>query len=190
MIGTLRWLSSKLAAIGLLMGLGFVLVTAVIGPIAAHYSSLQDGIESQRVLLGRLKAATDAAKAAQASGELGRPDSRGPVFLGGESDAIRIAGLQSKLSAAAQDIGARLSSTQPVQAREYDGVRLVGVQTQLSTTLEQLQKFIYGLETARPPLFVDSLNVSRGPDRDGQEVSDLDVRLVVLGATPPEKGQP
>ncbi len=191
MNATLRTILSKLAAVGLLFVLGFGLMTAVVNPIAAQHADLKDGIETQRALLGRLTAAADEEKTAQATGVPGNTAAKGPIFLDGESDAIRIAGLQSKLGDAAQEIGARLSSTQAVQAREDNNtVRLVGVQTQLSTTLENLQKFIHGLETARPPLFFDSLHVSRGPDRDGQEVSDLDVRLVVLGATPSEKGQP
>jgi general secretion pathway protein M len=190
MMVSLRALFSKFAAIGILAGLVYGFVATIAGPIAAEHADLKDGIETQRALLGRLNAAASEAKAAQTSGVPGNQIAKGPIFLDGESDAIRIAGLQSKLGEAAQEIGARLSSTQAVQAREEKDVRLVGVQTQLSTTLEQLQKFIHGLETARPLLFVDSLHVSRGPDRDGQEVSDLDVRLVVLGATPLEKGQP
>ena len=190
MIEALRTLINKLLALVLLGVVAYGVVTFVIKPFSVQYADLEDGIETQRALLGRLAAAAERAKTVQESKSRPDPANKGPVFLEGESDAIRISSLQSKLSETAQSIGAQLSSTQAVQARESSGVRLVGVQTQFSTTLEQLQKFMFDLETARPMLFVETLHVSRGPDRDGQEVSDLDVRLVVLGATPREKGQP
>lgn len=190
MIDALRALISKLLALVLLGVLAYGAVTFVIKPIAAQHADLEDGIATQRVLLGRLEAAAVKAKTAHDLTRRRDPANTGPVFLEGESDAIRISSLQSKLSEVAQSIGARLSSTQAVQARETSGVRLVGVQTQFTATLEQLQRFMFDLETAQPMLFVDTLHVSRGPDRDGQEVSDLDVRLVVLGASPREKGQP
>ena len=190
MIEALRTLINKLLALVLLGVLAYSAVALVIKPISTQHADLEDGIETQRALLGHLQAAAEQAKTVHDSKTQLDPANKGPVFLEGESDAIRISSLQSKLSDAAQSIGARLSSTQAVQARDTNGVRLVGVQTQFSTTIEQLQKFLFDIETARPMMFVETLHVSRGPDRDGQEISDLDVRLVVLGATPREKGQP
>ena len=184
MTETLRALTRKLLAVAILFAAAYGVMTLAVGPLAAQHADLLDGIQMQRSLLGRLTAAAAQETAASTKGRLPDGASKGPIFLEGESDAIRIASLQSKLSEAAQGIGARLSSTQAVPPRDVRDVRLAGVQTQFNTTLEKLQKFIFDLETARPLLFIETLHVSRGPDRDGQEVNDLDVRLVVLGATP------
>ncbi|MEQ1577634.1 MAG: type II secretion system protein GspM [Hyphomicrobium sp.] len=191
MTSTVRALAGKLSALVILFGAVYGVVRIAIEPLAVQHAGLEESIAVQRNLLGRLQSAAASEKEAA-----GSPDSKlalarsGPVFLAGESDAIRISGLQSKLSESAQSVGARLASTQAVAPREDGGVRLVGVQTQFAATLEQLQRFIYDLETSRPPLFVDTLNVSRGPSREGEELSDLDIRLIVLGATPGVRGQP
>jgi general secretion pathway protein M len=190
MIAAARAIFSKAFAIGLLAAVSLGLVTLVLKPIAAQRADLEDGLETQRTLLGRLRAEQSAAEAKTVLGGTPAAMPKGPVFLGGESDAIRLAGLQSRLSDAAQTAGTRLASTQVLPPREDAGVRLIGVQTQLSTTLEQLQKLVFELETARPVLIVQALHVSRGPDREGQEVTELDVRLTVLGATPRVKDPP
>ncbi len=190
MIALLRSIAGKLAALSILAVLAYCVMAFIVSPLAANYANLEDGIAGQRALLGGLLAAVSKAEAGQASSSGENPVNPAHVYLDGESDAIRVAGLQSILSEAAQGIGARLSSTQAVQARIQKGVRLVGVQTQLTARLEHLQKFIFELETARPRLFIETLHVSRGPDREGQEVSDLDVRLVVLGAAPREVAKP
>ena len=185
MIALLRIIVSKTLALAILLALAYGAYTLVIEPLAREQAELADNITAQRSLLGRLQVAgSNGVNSGQ------RPSSRdaGPVFLDGESDAIRISGLQSKLNEAAQGIGARLSSTQALPPRELQGVRLIGIQTQVSTTLEQLQKFLFELETAQPQLFVETISVSRGPDREGQEVSELDIRLTVLGATQRPKG--
>ncbi len=190
MIFSLRTVLSKALAVAVLVAIGFSFVNLVVKPFAAQRADLEDGIETQRALLGRLLAAENAAATNASSGR--KPDlaQKGAVFLEGESDAIRLAGLQSRLSEAAHGIGARLASTQAMPPRDEGGVRLIGVQTQLSATIQQLQKLVFDLETARPVLIVQALHVSRGPDREGQEVTDLDVRLTVLGATPRVKDQP
>ena len=184
MIALLRSAFGKIAAIALLGGILYAVAALVIGPVMTHYADLEDGIATQRTLLGRLMEAASAAEAAQPGNKAG-PGSAS-TYLDGESDAIRLAGLQSKLSETAQGIGARLSSTQVVPSRVQNGVRLAGVQTQFSASLADLQKFLFELETSSPKLFVETLSVSRGPDRSSGEVRDLDVRLVILGATPPD----
>lgn len=186
MISAVRRIMSQLLALALVAIVFYGAVKIVIKPIADQQQDVEEGISAQRALLGRLLEASSQEKKPELQGA----GDQAPVFIEGETDAIRIASLQSRLSEAAQNIGARLSSTQAVQPRETRNVRLIGVQTQFSTTLGQLQKFVFDLETAKPLLFVDALHISRGPDRDGSETNELDVRLVVLGATPHEKGQP
>lgn len=180
MITLLRAIVSKALALAIFVSLAYCVFTFVIEPLASQQAELDESITAQRSLLGRLQVAglgngNDRERTSLRDTTL--------VLLEGGSDALRIAGLQSKLNEAAQGIGARLSSTQALPPRELRGVRLIGIQTQLSTTLEQLQKFLFELEAARPLLFVETLSLSRGPDREGQEVSELDVRLTVLGAT-------
>lgn len=186
MSGTIAKILSRILAVALLCTLVLVAAKGIVEPVVSEHRDIEDQIVAQRTLLGRLLEAASPDKAMQQpqTGDLE------PVFVDGETDAIRIANLQERLSTAAQSIGARLSSTQAVEPRQTQDVRLIGVQTQFSTTLVQLQKLLFDLETAKPSLFVDTLHISRGPDRDNQEVNDLDVRLVVLGATPPVKGQP
>lgn len=188
MMDRMRVWSSKALALAILATLAFFGYTVVAAPFFAWRSENAEQINAARLLLGRLNAAERSAKADAAVTVAAGPDSKS-AFLDGDTDARRIANLQAKLGEVAQAVGARLSSTQSAEAREREGVRLIGVQTQFTATLEELQSMLFAIETARPILIAGSLGITRQPDIGSKESNSLDVRLVVFGAAPPEKGK-
>jgi Type II secretion system (T2SS), protein M subtype b len=187
MTGDFKALFSKFAAVAILAVLIGGFLSFVLLPVSETYADLNERLESERKILGRLTAAENTTKTGSQPAIAPQMTN---IFLEGESDAIRIAGLQSKLSESAQLLQLRLKSTQAVLAREDSGTRLVGVQTQLAGPIEQVQRFVHAIETASPPLFVDALSISKGPASGDLEPTELDVRLVVLGATPAQRVKP
>ena len=112
------------------------------------------------------------------------------VFIEGESESIRLAALQSKLSAIAGANGVKLRSARNLPSRDKNELRLVGVQLQLMAPLDKLQKILLEIEQHKPSLFVDSLQISPGsPARSvDDEVGMLDARFDVYAVESRQKG--
>jgi Type II secretion system (T2SS), protein M subtype b len=186
----LKTLASKTMALGLL---GLVLAGLALGlvqPLAGRMTSAQEQLAQQRALLGRLIASVrpGAPSAITSGAAAATPQAAADIYLNGDSDAARLAGLQSRVDGIAQKAGTRLSSTQVVAPRDANGIRLVGIETQLSANLDQLQQILFELETQKPYLLVESLHVTRAPDAETVDRPDLDVRLVIAGAAERKKG--
>jgi hypothetical protein len=178
---------SKLAALSIALALGLAIYQIVVTPLAAYYAEASERIAEQRTLLGRLLASStgDAREAQDAlSAGAAQPNS---IFLAGETDAMRIAGLQARLGDAVQAVGARLSTTQAAPARDEAGARLVGVQAALHADIKQLRDILVQLEAREPRLIVDQLQILRGTESAPGAEDRLDIRLVVMGATTRKK---
>ena len=85
----------------------------------------------------------------------------------------------------------RFHSTRALPPRETDGARRIGVSVQFKAGIEQLRALLFRIESNRPFLFVDGLQVrpvSPFSQRDAEFNGVLDVRLDVYGALPAKKG--
>ncbi len=183
----LKSLLSKSVALGLLALILAGLAIGIVQPLAQRLTTAQELIAQQRILLSRLTAPAQPAAADIATAPA-NPDTAAIVFLKGDSDAGRIAGLQSRVDEIAQQAGARLSSTQVMTPRETGGLRLLGIETQFSANLDQLQRILFELETQKPYLLIESLNVTRAADAETIERPALDIRIGVAGAAERKKG--
>jgi hypothetical protein len=158
-------------------------------PLIAHVGDLKDRIEQERMVAGRLLGvSTD--DAVRRDLELQAKTIKADrLFLDGESEAIRMADLQSHLATIAAANGIRLRSSRSLPSRERYDLRLVGLQLQLAAPLERLQKFLLDVEQYNPWLYVASLQitpltVARVVD---DEVGVLEARLDVLAVVPRQK---
>ncbi len=91
---------SKVAAVGLLLGVIWFIGAILVEPLTARLSDAQDQIAQERQLLGRLLAEArglSARPAEDASGE--------PALLPGETEAEKIAALQSRVETVAASAG-------------------------------------------------------------------------------------
>lgn len=177
----LALLALVLSAIGLL----------AVAPLWSHIADLKDRIEQERMMVARLTrlAQDDGAKvfleqqtkAAKASGQ----------FIEGESEPIRLAALQSTLSAIAGANGIKLRSARNLPGREKNDLRLVGVQLQLVAPIEKLQKILLDIEQAKPSMFVDALQITPvvlSRVVDDEQPGLLDVRFDVFAVEMRQKG--
>ena len=191
MMRLLRQVFSKVFALVLLAGAALLVFTLVIEPLIERYTGAQERIAEQRALLGRLNAAASQASGAKTSEKQPHPAALGVVFLPGTSDAIRVAELQSALSRIAEAEGVQLKSTRSLPPREREAVRMLGVEARLSASIEQLQKILYKLETQRPLLFIEGLQITPLAALTGSKEpanATLEVRIDVLGAAERPKG--
>lgn len=191
MIAMLKRFSSRVFAVALLIGAACLVYALIIAPLSARFFGVRTEIGEQRLLLGKLTAA--AARAGMERESAGRPafDSDGAAFLAGGSDALRLAELQSLAAKAAEAEGIQIKSTRALPSRERDGLRLLGIEAQLSARVEQLQRILFKLESGRPLLLVETLQISAPPllsDDNPAAGAMLDVRLGLLGAASSQKG--
>ncbi len=173
-------LLSKIAAIGLAMLALLLMYVVLVSPVTGRLAALDEQIEEQRRLLGRFMDQLETTKG-DAAGEAATLKSLNFVVLAGHSEQIKAASLQARVTKAADDIGIRLASLAVIPARSEDGVRVVGVDVQLQADLRRLQDLLIALETKRPTVFVDALQISQAPDADVRPGRELDVRLTALG---------
>ncbi|HEX5998255.1 MAG TPA: type II secretion system protein GspM [Hyphomicrobiaceae bacterium] len=177
----------RMAAVALLaLLIAFAALTTVV-PLAARVAELRDQIEIERALRGRL-AAVAAHKVKTAEYEqVGRAALESGAYLKGDSEALMAAGLQTSLAQLAAATRVRFNSTRALPPRERDAMRLIGVSLQFRADIEQLRALLFRIESHRPFLFVEGLQVrpvspfSRG---DTKLNGLLDVRLDAFGVVP------
>ncbi len=183
----LRDILSKIAAISLLGIVVFTLFAGLLWPTYQHLQATSERIVTQRTLLGRYLTSTASANAGHTAGDPDEAATLIPVYLPGETDAVRLASLQSTLNDAAKLQNIRLSSTRALEAAEQGGVRLLGLQAQLSADLRPLQALLFDLEKKRPNLIIDGLHIAHAPDTGSGLQPGLNVTFTVLGAAPGKK---
>jgi hypothetical protein len=167
---------SKAAAVGLLLGVIWFIGAILVEPLTARLSDAEDQIAQERLLLGRLlmeARGLSARPAEDASGE--------PALLPGDTEAEKIAGLQSRVETVAASAGVLLSSVQPMAERSEGRLRLIGLRAIASGSIDDVQQFFHEIELGRPVLIIQSLDITptaRGPEVNGL----LDMRISIMGA--------
>ena len=172
-------------------------------PLIQSYVDQDERIAKAGNLLARyhsLTAATPALRAQLAELEArrqGRSD-----LLEAASDTLAAAGLQSRLQALFERHGAVQRSLQALPAVATGELLAITVRAQFTAEGEALARILYELETGRPVLFVDALDVRRKQSRrrrrnDAAEAGPeaagpLDVRIDLVGYMRPggEAGPP
>jgi hypothetical protein len=177
----------RLAAVALLLaalGLGAMLTVV---PLAARVGELREEIATERALLGRFAAVAARQGETEELERAGRAALESGAYLKGESEALTAAGLQTALAQLAAANRVRFRSTRALPPRERDSTRLIGVGVQFKADVAQLCALLFRIESHRPFLFVEGLQVrplSPYSQRDSELNGMLDVRLEVYGALP------
>lgn len=184
MMGTLHLYARKLGALAVLAALLSLAGFGVIWPAFHHLRELDERIGEARSLLNRLEASS--VLDAQLSNKTQDLQSH---YLPGESDAVRLAGLQSLVGDAAKAQNIQLASISTSEAEQRNGIRMLAVRAQLTSDLPRLQKLFYDLELQHRNLLIDQLNISRAPSGGANPAPVLDVNFTVLGAVPAKQQQ-
>lgn len=178
-----KWQRQSLAValLAALIGLGWMLA---VQPVTARLAELADEIQAERTLAGRLAAAANGASPGRLEAQ---PEAtrRSGFFIDGRTEPIRLAALQTELSAILDANGVKPRSSRAIVAREYDGLRLLGAELQFVADIGALQKILVDLERHRPAIFIERLQLSASPQPAGTDRDEpglLDVRLEVYAA--------
>src|SRR5262245_53115215 len=177
----------RFAAVALLLAALALAALLTVVPLSARVAQLREEIETERTLLGRFAAIAARESETAELDRAGRAALESGAYLKGESEALTAAGLQATLAQLAAANRIRFASTRALPPRDQDATRLIGVSVQFKAEIEQLRALLFRLESYRPFLFVEGLQVrpvSPFSQRDPQLNGVLDVRLDIYGALP------
>ncbi len=174
----------KALALGILLLLGLGLYVALAAPLLSLFQAREARLDEMRGLIRRLE--RGAAEAPALERELTALRAKGDISsltLVAASDAVAAAGLQSTLSALAEAKGSRLASTEYLATQAEGQFRRVGVRVALTGDLAILTAMLAGIETARPPLFIDNLEIhsSQAGSAAGGGQTSLAIAMDVYG---------
>lgn len=165
---------SRLLAIALLV---LVIAVPYLGIVRPYVETLREGRETLAetiALRDRYVALAAAGSAVDAQAATLRDDGEGEAaYLQGASEALVSADLQNRVKTVVQANGGVLNSTQILDATSEEGFRRLAVRVRMSGGSEALYKVLYALETERPFLFVDNIDINARSlrTRDGQAES-------------------
>ncbi len=146
-----------LSLLAALLGTGYLLLIA---PVAAERALNAESIADDRDLLERLDrlAAMRSGLAARLDA-VRRQQAAQAFYLTEATDALAAAELQERVRAVIAGGGVTLRSIQILPAQDEEGFRRIAIRVQVSTALEGLFEIAYALETTKPLLFIDNVDV-------------------------------
>lgn len=176
---------SRIAALVLFIAVAIAVPSLVAVPYFSWRHDLQAEIDTQRQLLGRYQALVEEAKQLPETPNGANRQPMGRLFLGGATDAARVASLQGRLSDLARQEGVRFDSVRGLPPRDGDDLRMLGAELRFGARIEALQRFLMALERAEPLLVVENMHVTApgaGNTARGGDATRLEVKLDVLAA--------
>jgi len=141
-------------------------------------------VQEKRELVARLERAVALGASVDKASGVSLPKSK--LFLEGDSTANASATLHSMIGGVVEANSAELSSVVSLPDKSSGGVKLVGLKVIISGELEDVHKVIFALESATPPLMIDTLSLQVIPQRKKNAPSKMAVNLNVLGALSPK----
>jgi Tfp pilus assembly protein PilO len=170
-------------ALALALAVLAALYLIVAAPLLGLFAQRQETIEARRMLLPRLQAVAAELPALRARVARLRAEQRTrQLTLDGATDAIASANLESRIDALARSAGATIGSTESLPAEPRGPYRRIGLRLVLTGRYEALINLLAKLETVRPPLVVDNLQLHGPLARPGMETAaTLDAGLDVYG---------
>lgn len=180
-----RWVH-RLAALAVLAAALALVYALVVAPVLASYDDTRARLAQQQELLSRyLAVAGGREKLEQRVQEVSKRQAESGAFIAGKTQALATAALQDRVRSVMQKAGGDVRSTQSLPAENVDGLIRVGLRVQMLATIRQVREILRALETGRPLLFVEELELrgrlQRGDDGAPAVSDELLVRIGVIG---------
>jgi general secretion pathway protein M len=169
----------------LAVAIGFLAIAVVyliiIAPLFQIYGDAADRLQTRRDLVERLEVSAKALPKLRAEAErLRDPSHKGAVLLVGSSPTVAAAQLQTSMKELVEASGARLSSSEILAPEMQDSYQKIGLHVSFSGDLTLLTAVLRGIETARPAMFVDNVEI-RGGANEGGDSQTLAIAFDVYG---------
>lgn len=179
-------MQSKAAAIAILLGVLLLIVSIVAAPIwllNRRYDGAVDEAAGRLDRYSRIVGMRDGLQ--QKTVEIQALESS-RHFLKSTSPALAAAELQEQAKIILDGNGGKLNSIQILPHKDDGGFRQVSVALQFTAPLSAVKAMLYALESARPYLFIDNLQVRVPPgplagNKDGMSEPELFVQFDLAG---------
>ena len=143
-----------------------------VAPVLAFYDANALKLEDRRQTLLRYEAAARDLPTLRAQGQKLRDQgSDSGLLFSAPSDAVAAADVQSALKDLIEAGAAKLTSAQTLPAVAAGNLRRVGVRVSFSGDLKLLTGVLVGIDSSRPVLSVDALEVRGSGDDEGEKLS-------------------
>ncbi len=192
MTGTMPTWISRLAAVGLLIAVVAAIAVFGVLPILQAYEDTEIALERAKEQVTGFERVARGRSAYEARlAELTARESASQVYLQGATDALAAARLQDQVSGLIERHGGTVRSIQSLPGEDDDEFRRVAVRVQFTGTTVSLFQALHSLETARPLVFVDNLDIRnrRSRRRSNQQADNpaLNVSLDLSGFVRPRQ---
>ena len=173
----------RVLALSLALVLAATAYLVAVPPLLELYAGQAMRIETRQAMLLRLDALKDELPALKAQlAELRSAANSDKMTLDGTSDAVASAALQGRIERLAAADGVAIGSTESLAPQTQDRYRRVGLRLVLSAPYAGLVKLLAAIESERPPLIIDELQVHTFQRRAGAAPQQtLDASLQVYG---------
>jgi general secretion pathway protein M len=175
---------SKVFALAILLGILAALYGLVVNPIMTTHQELEETIADSRYLLSQYRQAGTQRQELQAVLDNLRADaSAASGYVEASSEALAAATLQERLKAVIARHDGQLRSTQDLSTLSENELTRVGVRVQMIGDIEALSKIFHDLESGRPYLFLDNIDLRptgsrRSRNRAPNQAADVEVALM------------
>jgi general secretion pathway protein M len=170
-------LRNRAAAVLILL---LLVVALWLGPVTAYLDYLDDGaarIDAKTELLARYRALAAAPAAMPAV------DDRLPLFPP-VPDTQAVALLQETVKGAAAAANVQVQGLQVLQSEKLSGAVRIGLRIRGAADIASLARLLYAIETARPLLYPDDLQIQAPPAPKSDAPVLLQFQVDVSGFTP------
>ncbi len=179
-----RWL-----AITVLIGIIGVFYMVAVMPLLSIANGYQESIDDLEFKLQRYKRiASQKNSVLKRVAEIKKKQASNNNFIVRKTNALASADLQKLIKSAVSSAGGGLTSTQVLPGREENGVVRIGIKVRMSGNMQVLKSVLHRLESERPMLIIDKLNIrsvkSRRRDKKTRKLvssSKLNVDFEVVG---------
>jgi general secretion pathway protein M len=149
------------AAVGLLLLTLLMAYFATIQPVITKHAFYQENIASMQQRLQKYRQIIASRPALEAElNQLRREQATNAYYLEQQSAPLAATELRKWVKTAVESSGGILMSTQSLPVLENELFPRVGISVRMTGSTETLQKVLYDLESRRPLLFVDHLQVT------------------------------
>jgi hypothetical protein len=174
---------SRALALALLLGLLLLAWFAIVSPLIGMATERQSDIETLQDRLATLRATIARIPELERRGLAAKAklDAAGGIWIGA-SDAAIAASIQDQLRQAVTSAQGIVKSTSYLGAAADKDLQTIRIRLSVDGTLDTLQQALATVETARPPMFVESMTIA-GPAQfvtDKPPILALDFEISAL----------
>lgn len=149
-------------AVALLVMAIALLFRFILQPAWSKSAQLHEQIEQQYIVLDKLKQISTQNDALQTRlQEWGKHGGLQYYVIEKQSEGLATAGLQKKLIDMVNRYGGQLQKTQTLRTQDEGQLMRVQVAVQVRSDLKQMQSIFQSIESHRPLMFIDELQISR-----------------------------